>query len=316
MQMKSYVTVSFVLWSSLICFSEQADAQRKMASGFYYPVDVPDNTFHNLAVGGHFMGPDSSVVDPQTGKPGNYLSGSYHNAMDILTAYGSPVYAIADGTVTEISPGGWSNGGTTNVAVIITHITNTGQQFKTLYGHVEKAKLDPSVYVNAFVRGGQLLGRVGTWIGGNHLHFGVNLRDGSQPLPYDAAKGVGYGIISMRNWAQKFDWTDPIFFTETHCAPGIATCQITELVARSDMKQYMLGKIDNTLSTDDYNFGFSMQDQLFEYRYEWFYKQVSGQWQYFLAFQATYIPDRSVRFVAYQNWQTEQFSGWIQLYRP
>jgi len=71
-----------------------------MVSGFYYPVDAPDNKFHNFAVGGHFMGPDSSKIDPQTGKPGTYFTGDYHPGMDVLTPYGSPVHAIADGVVT------------------------------------------------------------------------------------------------------------------------------------------------------------------------------------------------------------------------
>jgi hypothetical protein len=90
---------------------------------------------------GHFMSPSSQHIDPQTGRPGLYFWDNYHNGMDVMANYGIPVYTISSGIVKQISTGGWTKGGTTNVGVVIAHFTNTGQEFWVVYGHIEASTL-------------------------------------------------------------------------------------------------------------------------------------------------------------------------------
>lgn len=122
------------------------------SSGFYYPVQPLDGYYlgyHRIGglvsgtngYAGHFMSPSSQHIDPQTGRPGLYFWDNYHNGMDVMANYGIPVYTISSGIVKQISTGGWTKGGTTNVGVVIAHFTNTGQEFWVVYGHIEASTL-------------------------------------------------------------------------------------------------------------------------------------------------------------------------------
>jgi murein DD-endopeptidase MepM/ murein hydrolase activator NlpD len=307
-----------------------ADAQRLTNSGFYYPVQPRDGYttgYHMLAgmlpvsstYGGHFMSPSSQRTDPQTSKSGKYFYNLYHNGFDVMANYGTPVYSIGEGVVKQLSYGGWSNGGTTNMAVIIMHTLANGQQFRALYGHLEVSTVPSSVKVNAIIPAGMIIGKVGTWVGGNHLHFGVNIFDVTQPLPFtdstNLANVVGYGRIGINYWTNywpdRMNWVDPVFFIETQSPNAFPNSD--DLIAKSDMKQYMVAKVDSKLITDNGNFGFIKKDQYYEYRYQWFYKSVSGQIHYVLVNHATYINNRSVRFVIYEDWDTKQVYGWFQI---
>lgn len=206
-----HLKMSLKLTACLFGIVGLASGQRQVEPGFYFPVQPRDGytaDYHMLAgllpvsstYGGHFMSPSSQRTDPQTGRSGRYFTDLYHNGYDIMADYGQPVYPIAGGTVKEISDGGWSNGGTTNVAVIMVHSTIAGQQFRALYGHLEKSTLNAQVKIGAWIPVGTVIGKVGSWIGGNHLHFGVNVLDVNTPLPYkgqDANTPVANIVGSM-----------------------------------------------------------------------------------------------------------------------
>jgi murein DD-endopeptidase MepM/ murein hydrolase activator NlpD len=312
--------------------ADHATAQISTASGFYYPVLPKDNYnvgYHKIGgtisgsngFGGHFMAPSYQRIDPQTGGPGLYLDPYYHNGMDIMANYGTPVFAIADGVIPDsISTGGWTSGGTVNVAVIILHTTNTGQQFKAVYGHLEKATVDTSkIYVGANVTRGQLIGRVGTWSNGDHLHFGIHPGSGSLPFFQASAENqsYGYGRIGINywvgSWPNRMNWADPVLFIETNCPAGTVGCPTNDLVAKSDMKEYMIGRVNPSLTTDNVNFGFLNQDQYYEYRYQWFYALEGSHVHWFLVSHATFLYSRSVRYVGYKDWDNQQFYGWRQV---
>ena len=324
-------------FTAICCFlgmAGLATGQRQVETGFYYPVQPRDGYivgFHMLAglmpvssgYGGHFMSPSSQRTDPQTGRSGKYFADLYHNGYDVMADYGQSVFPIAGGTVKEISDGGWSNGGTANVAVILVHSTGTGQQFRALYGHIEKSTVNPQVKVGAWISSGTVIGKVGTWIGGNHLHFGINVLDVNTPLPFkgqDAttplASIIGYGRIGINYWQgawpDRKGWVDPVLFIETNAPSGIVN-NTNDLIAKSDMEQYLVARVDSALVTDSVNFGFITQDQNFEYRYQWFYKLSGGSWHYVLVNHATYRYDRSLRYVAYKDWDTQRVYGWFQV---
>ncbi|WP_212827107.1 M23 family metallopeptidase [Catellatospora sp. TT07R-123] len=105
-----------------------------------------------------------------------YRTWQLHAGVDIAADGGQPIYAAAGGTV---ATAGW-NGGYGNYTCI-THGRKDGHVISTCYGHQSKIL----VSVGQKVRGGQLIGRVGTTGAstGTHLHFEVR-RDGDpiQPL--------------------------------------------------------------------------------------------------------------------------------------
>jgi murein DD-endopeptidase MepM/ murein hydrolase activator NlpD len=327
--------------SYLFCLSEEVSAQVQMTTGFYYPVQPTAGYtagYHMLAgmlpisanYGGHFMSPSSQRIDPQIAKSGRYLTDLYHDGYDILAAYGQPVYAIAGGTVQTLDYGtSWNTydslgrqTSTNNMAIIIVHTTSTGQQFRAIYGHIEAATLNSAqVKQGVWVPPGTHLGNVGTYSTGTHLHFGINLTPPSQALPFYQssvlANVIGWGRIGINYWPQgstspnRENWVDPVFFLETNSSNSSIVAN--DLVAQSDMKQYMVARVDSNLTTSSANFAFLSQDQSYEYRYQWFYKQVSGQWHYYLVYQATYIYNRSIRYVMYRNMDTNQVFGWFSV---
>jgi murein DD-endopeptidase MepM/ murein hydrolase activator NlpD len=92
-----------------------------------------------------------------------------HHGMDLAAPEGTEVYAIADGTVTEIG-----NDPVYGIYIIITH----RDRLTSLYGHLQKTETT----LNTTVRSGTLIGRVGTTgqSTGPHLHF--ELRQNGRPI--------------------------------------------------------------------------------------------------------------------------------------
>jgi hypothetical protein len=114
-----------------------------------------------------------------------------------------------------------------------------------------------------------VIGNVSSWIGGNHLHFGVNVLDVNTALPYKGqdvntplAAIIGYGRIGINywqgTWPDRKGWVDPVFFIETNSPTTLLNTN--DLVAKSDMKQYLVARVDSALVTDNANFGFIGQD--------------------------------------------------------
>jgi len=98
-----------------------------------------------------------------------------HKGLDIAAAQGTPVRAVAGGTVKFA---GWSNQGYGNL-VVIDH-----GSYQTLYGHLSAA---PSVSAGQSVAAGTVVGLMGNtgFSTGPHLHFEICLgREVVNPDPF------------------------------------------------------------------------------------------------------------------------------------
>ncbi|WP_416382142.1 M23 family metallopeptidase [Nocardia higoensis] len=123
---------------------------------------------------------------------GNFTSGYgarwgvQHLGVDIAAPIGTPIYAVADGTVLEAGPasgfGMW---------VRVLHDDGT----VTVYGHVDTAVVSAGQYVMA----GDQIATVGNrgFSTGPHVHFEVwlNGSDKVDPLPWLASRGIALGQI-------------------------------------------------------------------------------------------------------------------------
>lgn len=107
-----------------------------------------------------------------------YRSSGFHKGTDFAAASGTPIYAIADGTV-DLIQADWSGYG---YHAVISHVIN-GQQVESLYAHMITDS-SPLV-VGQQIGAGDFIGLVGeTGIAyGAHLHFEVHL-DGVPVDPY------------------------------------------------------------------------------------------------------------------------------------
>ncbi len=101
---------------------------------------------------------------------------TFHKGIDMNPGIGSPIQAVADGVVREVSP--TDNGGL-GVYVVIDH-TIDGQLVSSVYAHMLEGSA--AVEVGQPVKVGQLVGNVGNTgqSTGPHLHFEI-LLDGTTP---------------------------------------------------------------------------------------------------------------------------------------
>jgi murein DD-endopeptidase MepM/ murein hydrolase activator NlpD len=108
--------------------------------------------------------------------------GGFHNGLDIAAPMYSPIVAAASGRVTTVGKPYLAYGDTATV-VIIAH----GNNFSTLYGHLDDRAHPPIVQVGQFVSAGQVIAYEGMtgWTTGPHLHF-MTIVNGRavDPLPY------------------------------------------------------------------------------------------------------------------------------------
>ncbi|MBV9961785.1 MAG: M23 family metallopeptidase [Parafilimonas sp.] len=101
-----------------------------------------------------------------------YKVPKFHAGLDFAAPIGTPIYATADGTVTDA---GFDAGGYGNRVII-----NHGYGYETLYGHMYKTKARP----NQKVKRGELIGYVGSTgkSTGPHCHYEVH-RNGTPVDP-------------------------------------------------------------------------------------------------------------------------------------
>ncbi len=94
--------------------------------------------------------------------------GGFHNGLDIAAPMYSPIVAAAAGRVTTVGKPYLAYGDTATV-VIIAH----GNNFSTLYGHLDDRVHPPIVQVGQYVNAGQVIAYEGMtgWTTGPHLHF-------------------------------------------------------------------------------------------------------------------------------------------------
>jgi len=108
--------------------------------------------------------------------------GGFHNGLDIAATMYSPIVAAAAGRVTTVGKPYLAYGDTATV-VIIAH----GNNFSTLYGHLDDRVHPPIVQVGQMVSAGQVIAYEGMtgWTTGPHLHF-MTIVNGRavDPRPY------------------------------------------------------------------------------------------------------------------------------------
>ncbi len=144
-------------------------ANLSCASGYCWPVSNFNYTYENNGF--------------QTSQRPN------HNGFDMLTAAGTPIYAVADGVV-RVSTESWGGYG---VVVTIDH-TIDGQVVNTTYAHMTYGSR--KVEAGDRVTAGQVIGLVGSTGNStaNHLHFEVRI-NGSLVEPF--------------GWLQKYAGAQP-----------------------------------------------------------------------------------------------------------
>jgi murein DD-endopeptidase MepM/ murein hydrolase activator NlpD len=110
----------------------------------------------------------------------------FHPGIDLAGAYGTPIYATADGTVTRA---GWNSGGYGNMVEI-----DHGRGIATRYGHMSAVLVHEGDHVTR----GEQIGRMGSTgrSTGNHLHYEVRI-DGRPVNPIPFMKTTDY-VIAMQ----------------------------------------------------------------------------------------------------------------------
>jgi len=110
-----------------------------------------------------------------------------HAGIDLAGPVGTPIYATADGMVSDA---GWNNGGYGNLIKL-----DHGRGIETRYGHLSGITVRPGDRVKR----GQLIGRMGSTgrSTGSHLHYEVRI-DGRAVNPIPFMRSTDY-LIAIRN---------------------------------------------------------------------------------------------------------------------
>ena len=118
-----------------------------------------------------------------------HAGAAMHPGIDLAGAYGTPIYATADGTVIRA---GWNSGGYGNMVEL-----DHGRGIVTRYGHMSAVL----VHAGDRVTRGEQIGRMGSTgrSTGNHLHYEVRI-DGRPVNPIPFMKSTDY-VIAMQKRA-------------------------------------------------------------------------------------------------------------------
>ena len=118
-----------------------------------------------------------------------HAGAAFHPGIDLAGAYGTPIYATAEGTVIRA---GWNSGGYGNLVEI-----DHGRGITTRYGHMSAILIAAGDHVTR----GQLIGRMGSTgrSTGNHLHYEVRI-DGRAVNPIPFMKSTDY-VLAMQKRA-------------------------------------------------------------------------------------------------------------------
>jgi murein DD-endopeptidase MepM/ murein hydrolase activator NlpD len=116
-----------------------------------------------------------------------HAGAAMHPGIDLAGAYGTPIYATADGTVLRA---GWNSGGYGNLVEI-----DHGRGITTRYGHMSAIL----VHAGQHITRGQQIGRMGSTgrSTGNHLHYEVRI-DGRAVNPIPFMKSTDYVLAMQR----------------------------------------------------------------------------------------------------------------------
>jgi murein DD-endopeptidase MepM/ murein hydrolase activator NlpD len=116
-----------------------------------------------------------------------HAGAAMHPGIDLSGAYGTPIYATADGTVLRA---GWNSGGYGNLVEV-----DHGRGITTRYGHMSAILVRPGDHITR----GQQVGRMGSTgrSTGNHLHYEVRI-DGRAVNPIPFMKSTDYVLAMQR----------------------------------------------------------------------------------------------------------------------
>jgi murein DD-endopeptidase MepM/ murein hydrolase activator NlpD len=116
------------------------------------------------------VGGDGTFRNPLRGYVVGWTFQEWHRGIDLMTWEGSPVYASDPGIVIFA---GWNTWGYGNL-IVVSH----GNGWTTYYAHLSYL----NVGCGQYVKGGQLIGEVGTTgrSSGPHLHY--EIRQNNEPL--------------------------------------------------------------------------------------------------------------------------------------
>lgn len=182
-----------------------AAAQTKLASGFYYPVTAYWPVYC------------SSYLERDAAHGGCYTTGYYHLGTDLVSPLGTPVFALAAGTVVGIQTG-WGMGtvGWNNVAVLIRHTLSDGSQFTAVYGHVIS-----SLKVGDTVLAGAPIATIGALPlpTMTHVHLGI--------IPGTTIPSAYLGNIPNAYWPSTNSFTDPIQWLTTRSPATSSTARLS-----------------------------------------------------------------------------------------
>ena len=111
-----------------------------------------------------------------------------HAGIDLAGPSGTPIYATADGTVSEA---GWNNGGYGRLIKI-----DHGRGIETRYAHLSAIAVSPGQKITR----GQVIGRMGSTgrSTGSHLHYEVRI-DGRAVNPIPFMKSTDYLLAMQRS---------------------------------------------------------------------------------------------------------------------
>lgn len=146
--------------------NQQAAAQTKSLEDGQWVLPVPADVYHI------------------TGTFGATEIWSFHTGLDLACGIGTPIYAVADGTITEVGYSGNAGNRTWEVLADGTEI---------MYAHQSRFAVSPG----DTVKRGQLIGYVGDTgrTTGPHLHIEVHPGGGDPVDPYAAMEAHGIDLL-------------------------------------------------------------------------------------------------------------------------
>jgi GH25 family lysozyme M1 (1,4-beta-N-acetylmuramidase) len=213
-----------------------------VADGFDYPIGAKIRYTHANDGDGWYVADEFNEFNSGNGK--YHLGEDWNAESGGNTDYGSPVYAIANGTIIFAGPAtvsGWGN------VLIIRHKLSNGTLVESLYGHVASF-----TRTSGNVTRGEQVATIGD--GGGlypaHLHLEIRFSN----CPCWGSEGTGYSVTP-----NPVGWTAPSDFIDTHRPAGVAPAPAISNVTPNQVTGVPLpGRVNLTLTGSNFINGLSI----------------------------------------------------------
>lgn len=135
------------------------------------------------------------------------VPGKFHLGVDMAAGLNTPVRSLGAGSVLKVWPhASWgTTNGVSNAGLWVKYVAADGTEFTAVYGHIQVAS---GIVQGSAVSVGQVIGKIGSWSGGEHLHLGI--RPGTS-IP---SSGWGTGTCPISSNTNGF--VDPWAFLAAH----------------------------------------------------------------------------------------------------